>query len=88
MPAHMHLGVFMSLGPDPNKYIIKLLKIFGGIRLKEYQDLIGKIAIAIAIVVFGLIVAGALTAGFSNMHSAIVNMGDSIRDGLIKVANQ
>ncbi|MDD2438534.1 MAG: hypothetical protein PHF41_13490 [Massilibacteroides sp.] len=56
--------------------------------MKEYQDLIGKIAIAIAIVVFGFVVAGALTAGFSNMHSAIVNMGDSIRDGLIKVANQ
>jgi len=47
-----------------------------------------KIAIAIAIVIFGFVVAGALTAGFSNMHSAIVNMGDSIRDGLIKVANQ
>lgn len=64
------------------------LQVFGGIRLKEYQDLIGKIAIAIAIVIFGFLVAGAITAEFSNKHSAIVNMGDSIRDGLIKVANQ
>lgn len=56
--------------------------------MKDYQDLLGRIAIALAIVIFGLVIANSLEAGFSNLHSAIFSMGESIRDGLIKVSNQ
>lgn len=51
--------------------------------MKDYQDLIGKIIIAIAIIISGFLISNALNAGFSNIHSALVNMGDLIRDGLL-----
>jgi hypothetical protein len=54
-------------------------------KMKDYQDLIGKIIIAIAIIVSGVLVANALNSGFSNIHSALINMGDLIRDGLLQI---
>ena len=52
--------------------------------MKDYQDLIGKVVIAIAIIISGALIANALNTGFSNIHSALVNMGQLIRDGLLQ----
>ncbi len=53
--------------------------------MKDYQDLIGKVMIAIAIIISGLLISNALNAGASNIQSSISDMGDLIRDGLLKV---
>ena len=53
-------------------------------QMKDYQDLIGKVVIAIAIIISGVLIANALSTGFSNIHSALVNMGGLIRDGLLQ----
>lgn len=52
--------------------------------MKEYQDLIGKIIIALAIIISGILIANALKLGFSSIHSALVGMGELIRDGLLQ----
>lgn len=50
--------------------------------MKEYQDLIGKTLIAIAIVVAGVLIAQAISGAGSNIFSAFSNIGTLIRDGL------
>lgn len=52
--------------------------------MKDYQDLIGKIIIAIAIIISGILISNALSAGFSNIHSGVTHMGELIRDGLLQ----
>lgn len=55
--------------------------------MKDYQDLIGKIIIAIAIIISGIMISNALNSGFSNIHSGLAYIGELIRDGLIKGSN-
>lgn len=55
--------------------------------MKEYQELIGKIIIAIAIVLAGSLVANALNLGFANIYSAIGDLGTLIRDGLLQIGS-
>lgn len=50
----------LSMGALFILYISKL-NYEGGLGLKEYQDLIGKIIIAIAIIISGLIIAQSIT---------------------------
>lgn len=52
--------------------------------MKDYQDLIGRIIIAIAIIISGFLIANALNSGASNIHSGITHMGELIRDGLLQ----
>lgn len=52
--------------------------------MKDYQDLIGKVIIAVAIIISGVMISNALNLGFSNIHSGLGNMGDFIRDGLLQ----
>ena len=68
------------------KIIKRVIKIQfqEGLKLKEYQDLIGKIIIALAIIISGILIANALKLGFSSIHSALVGMGELIRDGLLQ----
>lgn len=51
--------------------------------MKDYQNLIGKIIIAIAIIISGLLISNALNSSASNIHSGITNMAELIRDGLL-----
>ena len=39
--------------------------------MKEYQDVIGKIVIAVAIVIGALLISRALNAGFLQLHDVI-----------------
>ncbi len=48
---------------------------YGGIEVKDYQDLIWKIIIAIAIIISGILISNALSAGFSNIHTGLAYMG-------------
>ncbi len=43
--------------------------------MKDYQDLIWKIIIAIAIIISGILISNALSAGFSNIHTGLAYMG-------------
>ena len=52
--------------------------------MKDYQDLIGKVIIAVAIIISGVIISNALNSGFSNIHSGLGNVGELIRDGLLQ----
>lgn len=52
--------------------------------MKDYQDLTGKIIIAIAIIISGLLISNALNSGASNIHSGISYIGELIRDGLLQ----
>lgn len=52
--------------------------------MKDYQDLIGRIIIAIAIIISGVLISNALSAGFGNIHSGLAYMGELIRDGLLQ----
>ncbi len=52
--------------------------------MRDYQNLIGKVIIAIAIIIAGVLVANALSTGFSSIHHALVGMGELIRDGLLQ----
>lgn len=52
--------------------------------MKDYQDLIGKIIIAIAIIISGFLISNALNSSVSNIHSGIIHMGEFIRDGLLQ----
>lgn len=39
--------------------------------MKEYQHLIGKVIIAVAIIISGFLIARALSIGFGQLHDAI-----------------
>lgn len=52
--------------------------------MKEYQDLIGKTMIAIAIIIAGFLIAQAITAGSSSIHSGLAYAAEMIRDGLLQ----
>lgn len=54
--------------------------------MRDYHDLIGKIIIAIAIIISGVLIANALSAGFSNINSGLTYMGELIRSGLLQGA--
>lgn len=56
--------------------------------MKEYQNLIGKIIIAIAIIIAGILIANAISSGFSNISSALSQMGGLIRDGLLQIGSE
>lgn len=55
--------------------------------MKDYQELIGKIVIAIAIILAGSLIANALNLGFENIHSALGDLGTLIRDGLLQIGS-
>lgn len=52
--------------------------------MKDYQDLIGKVIIAIAIIISGLLISNALNSSAINIHSGIAYMAELIRDGLLQ----
>lgn len=56
--------------------------------MKEYQDLIGKIIIAIAIIVAGILISQAITTGNSNVSSGLNSIGTLIRDGLLQLGSE
>ena len=47
--------------------------------MKEYQHLIGKIIIAIAIIVAAIIIAGAIECAVANIQSGLWKLGDALR---------
>ena len=53
--------------------------------MKDYQDLIGKALIAIAIVIAGVLISNAISAASGNMMGGMDSIGTLVRDGLIKV---
>lgn len=55
--------------------------------MKDYQDLIGKLLIAIAIVIAGVLIAGAINDTGGNMFSALDHLGTMIRDGLLQIGS-
>jgi len=55
---------------------------YGGIKMEDYQDLIGKIIIAIAIIISVVLISNTLNSGFSNINSGLAYMGELIRGGL------
>lgn len=52
--------------------------------MKEYQDLIGKIVIAISIIIAGFLIAQAITTGSVNINSGLSSIATLIRDGLLQ----
>ncbi len=54
---------------------------------QEYQQLIGRLLIAIAIVIAASLIAGAFTNGIANLTSAISNLATLIRDGLLQIGS-
>lgn len=52
--------------------------------MKEYQDLIGKIIIAAAIVIAGALVAQAVMGAGQEIASHLSNLGTLVRDGLLQ----
>ena len=54
--------------------------------MKDYQDLIGKALIAVAIVIFGVLVSNAITSSSSNLHGALGYLAELVRDGLIQAS--
>mgnify|MGYP000877801968 CR=1 FL=1 len=55
--------------------------------MKEYQDLIGKIIIAIAIIIAGFLISQAITTGSSYISGGLGNVGTLIRDGLLQLGS-
>ena len=59
--------------------------------IKDYQELIGKLFIAIAIVIFGYLLSSAVKEGMdnisSNLFTAIGHLGTLIRDGLLQIGS-
>ena len=39
--------------------------------MKEYQDLIGKVVIAVAIIISGFLITNALSIGFGQLHDVM-----------------
>lgn len=55
--------------------------------MKEYQYLIGKIIIAVAIVISSYMFAQAITGAGREISSSLYNMGELIRDGLLQIGS-
>lgn len=55
--------------------------------MKEYQDLIGKIIIAAAIVIAGALVAQAVMGAGQEIASHLSNLGTLVRDGLLQAGS-
>ncbi len=56
--------------------------------MKEYQDLIGKIIIAIAIIIAGFLISQAIITGSNSVLSGIDSLGTLIRDGLLQLGSE
>jgi hypothetical protein len=56
----------------------------GSDKVKEYQSLIGKIIIAIAIVIAGNLIAQAITGAGIEISQNIYQLGELTRDGLLQ----
>jgi hypothetical protein len=65
-----------------------MVEFEGRNRMKEYQDLIGKIIIAIAIIIAGFLISQAITIGSNSVLSAIDSLGTLIRDGLLQLGSE
>lgn len=57
---------------------------FGGINVKDYQNLIGKIILAAAIIIAAVIVADAIEYAGSRINSGLTYMAELVRDGLLQ----
>lgn len=55
--------------------------------MKDYQDLIGRIIIAAAIVIAGLLIAQAINGAGSQIFSALGSLATLIRDGLLQLGS-
>ena len=55
--------------------------------MKEYQDLIGKIIIAIAIVIAGYLIAQAINGAGLQISNRLSHLGELIRDGLLQIGS-
>lgn len=66
-------------------WILKNLQVsvheseFGGRKMKEYQNLIGKIFIAIAIIIAAFIVANAIENAGADIHQGLTYTGELLR---------
>ncbi len=65
-----------------------MVEFEGRNRMKEYQDLIGKIIIAIAIIIAGFLISHAITIGCNSVLSGIDSLGTLIRDGLLQLGSE
>ena len=61
--------------PYPQKRIIGLYVI----EMKEYQHLIGKIIVAVAIIVAAIIIAQAIGGAGESIRSGLLQLGDALR---------
>lgn len=52
--------------------------------MKNYQNLIGLLLVAISIVIAGILISNSIDHGFSGLLSSVNNLGTLIRDGLIQ----
>lgn len=52
--------------------------------IKDYQNLIGMLFIAVAVIIAAAILAGVFTNGISNLTGAISHLATLIRDGLLQ----
>ena len=55
------------------------MNLKGDITMKEYQHLIGKIIIAIAIIVAAIIIAQAIGGAGESIRSGLFQLGDALR---------
>jgi len=63
-------------------------KYEGRNRMKEYQNLIGRIIIAVAIIIAGFLISQAIITGSSNIFSGLDSLGTLIRDGLLQLGSE
>ena len=56
--------------------------------MKDYQNLIGSIIIAIAIVIASVIIAQAIEGSGNNNMSGLNSIGTLIRDGLLQIGSE
>ena len=57
---------------------------FGGINVKDYPNLIGKIILAAAIKIAAGIIADAIEYAGSTIHSSLTYVAELVRDGLLQ----
>ena len=55
--------------------------------MKEYQELIGRIIIAVAIVIAAIIIAQSIDGVGSRIFFALDNLATLIRDGLVQLGS-
>lgn len=55
--------------------------------MKDYQNLIGKIIIALAIVVAGILIARAIDGVGDRIFSATDHLATMVRDGLLQIGS-